>query len=660
MLWAGNDPREKYVYEHLVKIVGTEIDIRKRQRLFIITDMITNKCVFLNTFITSGSLAEGLQLPDSDLDIMIVIGNVDVLQNERNIKYPIHCTTLIMETDIDHPGFTRLRTVAANVGESIVVLGADEKHYVSVNSFIDSHKKMCKIPFSLHGPCLSDEEQTHDFAFCLWSRYLPHNMRPWASRRRRQWPSNFVIDSIINYGCLLVPIGPKTLSYTDKLWRLSFSLAEKILVHSFNFTQLICYGLLKLTLKRIVNKKDHVRDLLCSYFLKTSLFWVSEEVDIDTFQLPNLFKCFFLCLNKLKAWIINCYCPNYFIPEHNMFLGKITPYNIKHLLSVINSIQFDGIVGLMNNLFPPEKKCYQLLCSNKEHSSIMLDFLFYRICTLFSTSDISHSYKIQIFIKSLLKSESSLFIIGVCKHQYANICLYAAQQLPSLTTTTTTTNYNIHQLYHRHLQDGLQTNAVSGWLLYASFYYVIKQYGATLSLLDYVLSKCSPNSVVFGRISSTNEDLGFGNYDLRYINMYRQNVNSEMSLIDRMKIAVLSNITFLQHSSLIPEELQLEVKDNAFDIHPVILSYCLRFLCYHHIGDMFSSQQALRDLHSTLYNDTYEIRVNDASNSYTILGVCYEIYGDKTAAFQNYENALQFDTDICSSAEVRKAKLLDV
>ncbi|XP_076071818.1 uncharacterized protein LOC143043351 [Mytilus galloprovincialis] len=187
--------------------------------------MITNKCVFLNTFITSGSLAEGLQLPDSDLDIMIVIGNVDVLQNERNIKYPIHCTTLIMETDIDHPGFTRLRTVAANVGESIVVLGADEKHYVSVNSFIDSHKKMCKIPFSLHGPCLSDEEQTHDFAFCLWSRYLPHNMMPWASRRRRQWPSNFVIDSIINYGCLLVPIGPKTLSYTDKLWRLSFSLA---------------------------------------------------------------------------------------------------------------------------------------------------------------------------------------------------------------------------------------------------------------------------------------------------------------------------------------------------------------------------------------------------------------------------------------------------
>ena len=135
------------------------------------------------------------------------------------------------------------------------------------------------------------------------------------------------------------------------LWRISFSEAEKQLVHSFNFTQVLCYGLLKLTLKRIVNTNDDVKDLLCSYFLKTALFWVSEEVDIDTFQLPKLFICFYLCLNKLMSWVNNCYCPNYFIPEHNMFLGKINQYNNKSLLSVLNSIKYSGISGLMQNLF---------------------------------------------------------------------------------------------------------------------------------------------------------------------------------------------------------------------------------------------------------------------------------------------------------------------
>ncbi|CAC5408976.1 unnamed protein product [Mytilus coruscus] len=407
---------EKYLYEHLVTTVGTEIHIRNRQRLFIIIDMIKNTESTYSTHISSGSLAEGLELPGSDLDIMNVIDDVDVLQNERNIKYPIHCTTLIMETDIDHPGFTRLRLVAKDNGESILVLCAGERYYLSVSSFIDNYKKMyTNMPVFLHGPCLSDEDQTHDIAFCLWR--------------------------------------------------------------------------------------------------------------------------------------------------------KITPDNNELLLSVIDSIKFDGIDGLMNNIFPPDNKHYRLLCSNSEHSLIILDFLFYRICSLLPPSDISHCYKVQTFIESLLKSESSSFIIGVCKYKYAIINHYAAQLLPSLTTTTTTAKYNIHKLYHSHLQVGLKTDAVSGWLLYASFYYVTKQYNVTLRLLDYVLSKCTPNTVVVDRVTSTNEDLGFGNYDARYISMYRQSVNSKMSLNDRMKIAVLSNIRFLQHSSLIPEELQLEVNDRDLDIH---------------------------------------------------------------------------------------------
>ena len=155
-------------------------------------------------------------------------------------------------------------------------------------------KKRNRTNFNLHGPCLSDKNQSTDVAYCLRSKYLPYNTLSWIIRYRQQLPPNVIIDRIINYGCLLVPIGTRIMPNCNLLWRISFSVAEKQLVHSFNFTQVLCYGLLKLTLKRIVNTNDDVKDLLCSYFLKTALFWVSEETDIDTFQLPNLVICFSL------------------------------------------------------------------------------------------------------------------------------------------------------------------------------------------------------------------------------------------------------------------------------------------------------------------------------------------------------------------------------
>ncbi|XP_052102227.1 uncharacterized protein LOC127735866 [Mytilus californianus] len=332
LVLLGNDQRQKYLYEHLVKTVGTEIDIRKRQRLFIIQDMTRNTCSTDYTQISSGSLAEGLDLPDSDLDTMFVIHDVDVIHNVSNIKQPIHRTTYVIETDIDHPGFARLRMVASKGGESLRVkcpscppgTCTGEQIYASVNRFRDFHKQTFDYrTMEVHGPCLTDPSKSVDNAFCLRSKHFPHNAIPWATRHRWQWPPNSVIDRIIKYGCLLVPIGPKTISDDESLWRLSFSVAEKILVHSFNFTQLLCYGLLKLTLKRVVNTNNDVKELLCSYFMKTALFWVSEEKDYDTFQLPKLFYCFSLCLDKLISWVNICYCPNYFIPEHNMFLGKI-------------------------------------------------------------------------------------------------------------------------------------------------------------------------------------------------------------------------------------------------------------------------------------------------------------------------------------------------
>lgn len=65
--WTGSDLTKRFLYEHLVNIAGTEKDKRKRQQLFITEDMIQNAILPEITQTLSGSLAEGLDLPGSDM-----------------------------------------------------------------------------------------------------------------------------------------------------------------------------------------------------------------------------------------------------------------------------------------------------------------------------------------------------------------------------------------------------------------------------------------------------------------------------------------------------------------------------------------------------------------------------------------------------------------
>ena len=55
---------EKEVYDNLIRVVGSEMDTRIRQNMFLIKDRIFNKVNKNITQVSSGSLAEGLDLPE--------------------------------------------------------------------------------------------------------------------------------------------------------------------------------------------------------------------------------------------------------------------------------------------------------------------------------------------------------------------------------------------------------------------------------------------------------------------------------------------------------------------------------------------------------------------------------------------------------------------
>ena len=636
---------EKEVYENLIRVVGSEMDIRIRQTIFLIQDKIRNAVDTGITQVSSGSLAEGLDLPGSDKDVMIIINGVEVTQNVQHMNCSARCTTLLVEYDMAFPGFSRLKLIADEDHQCIFT--QTECFVNTINGLFLSNicfirkliEKSVHSRNVVHGPCLSDKDETLDVAYCFHLHAWPRQAEQWIYRHRPgQWPSDILINDIVNYGCILVPIGPKVIENSELLWRISFSMAEKQLSHSMNYTQILCYALLKLSLKNIIDRNDKVKGLLCSYFMKTAVFWLSEEISTNTFQLQNLFHCYLLCLDKLITWVKCCYCPNYFIPEQNMFRGKINWSNSRLLLNILERLRNgEREVFTVNTLFNSKVVLHE--------SCVKLELFIYKVIENYVDVDIENCYTLLSFIESLIMSHSTSILSGICKYYYAMTSQMLVQKLPF--PTTNKPNVHVIRRYHKHLHVGTKTDAVSGWLLYASFYYVLGQYNATLKIIDHVLSRCTPNMLM----------LSVDNYTTERIKYYKQNVGcSTITLNGKMRLATIGGVWYTRQSPLMPRELQPEVQDDRFYVPPVVMSHCLRFLCYHHLHNIVNRQQSLRDLYLTI-KETYFITEDELSNSFTILGVCSEIVGDKETADRCYNTALQNEYTICSSAAKRKVNL---
>jgi hypothetical protein len=62
--------------------------------------------------------------------------------------------------------------------------------------------------------------------------------------------------------------------------------------------------------------------LLCSYFLKTTLFWMIQVGSVE-WRPENLLHCFWKCCKYLIHCVYRGVFPNFFIPNNNMFNNKV-------------------------------------------------------------------------------------------------------------------------------------------------------------------------------------------------------------------------------------------------------------------------------------------------------------------------------------------------
>ncbi|XP_052106108.1 uncharacterized protein LOC127738778 [Mytilus californianus] len=465
-----------HFYKYLCQKIGSEEDVKVRRLSLIVGDIGRKKM----KQITSGSKGEGLDMKGSDLDIMIIYPAFTVYESDRDVNFLTDGIPLVMDTENTHPCFTQLHLPLHLLNDRILLDPKIEQMLeqdclvnklsnVQYKSFFFNN--IFSVPgkvTTIHGPCLSSPEGAYDYAMCLKCDKWISLAQSWVSSPRTTWPAPELITKITSCGVLFVPIGCKGSLQENLEWRISFSVAEKFLIFSFSHTQLLCYALLKIFLKEIVDNHEDLKGLLCSYFLKTLVFWISEESDPSIWKPDNIIPCFMTCLKRLIYCVEYSTLLHYFIPDNNLFYMRFN-IDLKHKMT-----------NTLKNLYQQGINCYV-------NSETLNDFtsLNCEIPVPF-TNQTSVKADILALISSTDKTPKHLLynMLHCCKTDLARriFTIFLSQahhQFELQDSNFQQRSNNKHQYYKYKNNLGkllISSTTIPGWLMLVSFFYVHKQY----------------------------------------------------------------------------------------------------------------------------------------------------------------------------------------
>ena len=593
-------------------IVGSEETVKTKRTFNTIRDNLSIDEKFIT--ITSGSFGEGLEMEGSDIDLMYVFSNVHVYEDINKVQFNSTETTFVMDMDDCKLGFTHLRLVQcnhANILEWCKQIG--DSSYLSKNHFISTSQHQGGL-LHAHGPCMSDINIFFDIASCCHSRQWILPAHKWVTRPNTSWPSSDLKSKIIDHGILFVPIGCKGSKNEDIEWRFSFSVAEKLLIYSFTHVQLISYALMKILLKNVIDSDDDCKGLLCSYYIKNIIFWVSEELPLSLWQPENLIYCFMSCFERLLYCVEYSMCPHYFIPEINMFENKIEGHERQVLLGRLNVLYSYGwrCILMSKQLSEYRVSTHSRVVASDER----VEYIKHMFCT-----KCVHLPLVEIGRMSLSRYCQSSKLQSYCHYFMSLKYNYSAQYISVGDRNRNKTQYNQYRTCLSYLLYNLHHDSVSDWLMLASLYYRMKHYNTAINIVAYAVSKCTPEKVYKEKNLSSEQCA-----------LIKTKTIQSMSISRVLKLLLVRAVTFPLQSTLIPEELELDVVNDDHFLPPVVYSHFLRFLCYYHLNNINQCYNALADLQLTISEDYFISDNILRSSSYNFLGVAFQLIGNHEMA----------------------------
>ena len=608
-------------------VIGTEKMVKTRQ----------DSCIIWDCFLSSagtgpayfvGSKAEGLHLAGSDDDYMYDINSthdIEASESPQDLFESIHSHKCLIITDKVTPGYVLLKCVSQIQERHLFysLININDSKYLSSQLFLPSspHLKPKGDTRRIKGPSVEiwpkyadTSASSADNVFSIRVKHWPSSAAEWIVRPRHYgWPSLKDKQSIVAFGCHLVPIGHLMYPVKSLQWRLSFSIAERRLVWSFNHTQMQCYALMKLILKEFVNAKcsEENKDVLCSYFIKTFLFWQYEATDKIFWQTQNIHKCLAFLLREFYTCIYTGVLRHYFIPQFNLLEIKLTPgaqqellqlfyFVVQRNLDILAHCQSLSVVwptfinGRNNNILEIQKVQRRQILDN-EHT--FMTVLYYQRVKLLKMEKCRRSS----LGAALFELENQIISQSV-----------ANTFLPQLVMSEICTRITVNKLRssprgNKSRYDSIQVldknvfgvDIASSKLWLATFQLQREDFCAVLQSINDVLSCIPFNAQYLEGISFV---YGFlhAHRDLHFMR--------DDNIVSRAKKTWLLDLVISQQDfPFVPCALQVELLNNRdpnieIRVSPFTYAYYLRFLCYHELGQYGSRDRALRQLREAVYD----------------------------------------------------------
>ena len=655
-------------------VVGTKEMIAIRQDYCRLKDCLELARYDENVYFT-GSKAEGLDLPGSDKDFMLDnnnIYNIKVIQSlDENVDPSAYVNTFFMSTVNVPPGFALLEYLwkpynlmdqflydACQIKNGIAYLSSD----LIVQNFVHS---ISSAPFAQRvqkvqrqGPSAEIWTQLADLSdsgtdnvFSIHCPLWPDECLEWVHRPRPfGWPSSQDISSIIDFGFHLVPIGHP---YSDtKLmeWRISFSMPERTLVWSFNHVQIQCYAVMKIILKEFIKVKCNPQNqVLCSYFIKTFLFWKYETTELNFWRENNLRECIMYLLVEFSKCIREGLLRHYFIPRFNLLAVKLTPAAQTELLQLLDTIIQSDISILkecstLQNVWSEFLQCrenmYNIISRKKRENLLKND-----VCMMEKFNDLNmlneprniHNTCSQVLALSSKTPLHTLVLKNCLLVKHSTLLMQMC--VPG--------NKGAYQLCRTAQNETCSFDISTCKLWCAILLFKRGEFLYALNIINQMLSSIPP--FVICRCSFTNTQ--FDAQQL-YVDMF---LNSDVTVIQKARKAWMFDLYF-EHAmaDVVPLAIQIELNISPmkkFNLSPFTCAYYLQFLCYHRMQQYDNRDCALQQLVEVVNNPKQR---GVPCTSLNIVGHCLLLTGRTAQArdifYQSYMLTQSTPLEIYNSA----------
>ena len=365
-----------------------------------------------------------------------------------------------------------------------------------------------------------------------------------------------------------------------------------------NHTQFLTYGLLKLFVKDFNKGLIEEEKLLCSYHMKTTIFWVIQQKTFDWCP-QNLLASFWICFKVLLKWVYEGVCPNFFISENNMFFNKVHGNAQSILFNRLYGLYEKGISFLLES---PSISFYfiDVICNPRlfictDDLSMISDAMIETCLSLemcsngvLSIGNLHYCMKYLHQVEQLINSYLTQYQISMLQKHTATILQIFALKLLERCTNTSGVNKQMYITDKKNcymLKLAAKFGFVSDLLFVAMYHYKKLRYRAALIVIETTKVKLEHARIMYGRHEDPERDTGV---------VGGQSLSRKIRQVVPLYITFHSNVYFLNE---LTQEQQSAFKNklSVLLIPPFILLHMVEFLCCRHV-DLAKAQRALHDL----------------------------------------------------------------